>query len=246
MEKLKVEEFRAIRKQIDEIFGKYAKYVDDEDAIDALSEEEYKKMEEELEIAEQEIAKIYEKVREYDLSEIPFEEWDGFIWFFNSYDLEGTGANLDFSKINTSPYGGMTRFKGCNIRNFDFENMKYDDDSFDEDFKEAHPEHFLSKDITDKEVRARYYNNNLEIVDVVTWKMENVPLKRFSYYDRELIKKIGLERAKTIDPELARGLGYKLSDYLEDESITEETNLNDFLISKVEEEMKKSSYHMED
>lgn len=245
MEKLKIEEFRAIRKQIDEIFGEFVKYVDNEDAIDALSEEEYKKMEERLEVAEQEVRKIYEEVKEYDLSEIPFEEWDGFIWFFNSYDLEGTGANLDFSKIKTSYYGGMVRFKGCNIRNFDFENMRYDDDSFDEEFKDAHPEHFLSKDITDKEVRARYYSDTLEIIDVVTWKMEDVPIKKFSYNTRKVIEKIGLERAKTIDPVLARELGYKLTDYLEDESITEETNLNDFLITKIEEDIKENIWNMD-
>lgn len=246
MEKLKIEDFRAIRKQIDEIFGEFVKYVDNEDAIDELSEEEYKKMEERLEVAEQEVAKIYEEVKGYDLSEIPFEEWDGFIWFFNSYDLEGTGANLDFSKIKTNYYGGMVRFKGCNIRNFDFENMRYDDDSFDEEFKDAHSEHFLSKDITDKEVRARYYSDTLEVIDVVTWKMENVPIKKFSYDARELIGKIGLERAKTIDPILAQKLGYRLTRYLEDETLTEDMDLNDFLISKIEEDMKESSWHMDE
>lgn len=245
MEKLKVEEFRAIRREIDEIYSEFIKYVDNEDAIDALSEEEYKKMEEKLEIAEQEVAKVYERVKGYDLSEIPFEEWDGFIWFFNSYDLEGTGANLDFSKIKTSYYGGISRFKGCNIKNFDFENMGYDDDSFDEEFKQAHPEHFLSKDITDKEVRARYYGKSLEIIDVVTWKMENVPIRRFSYTTREIIEKIGLERAMKIDPILARELGYRLINYLEDDDLTEEIDINDFLISKVEEDMKENIWHMD-
>ena len=246
MEKLKVEEFRAIKQRIQEIFKEFKSYLEDEELSKSLSKEEQERIEERLDSAEEEVSKLITSLRNYNLSEISFEEWNGFEWLTNEYNLEGTGANIDFALINTYDSNGVCRFKGCNVRNFNFESIRYDDDSFDEKFKEEHSEHFLSKEITDPEVRTRYYNNNLTIEDVVVWNFENIPINRFSYNDREIIKRIGLERAKTIDQVLIKKLGYKIYDYLENESLADEMNIQDFIISKIEEEMKRSAWHMDE
>ena len=238
MEKLKVEEFRAIKQRIQEIFKEFKSYLEDEELSKSLSKQEQERIEERLDAAEEEISNLITSLRNYNLSEISFEEWNDFEWLTNEYNLEGTDANLDFALINTYDSNGVCRFKGCNVRNFNFESIRYDDDSFDEKFKEEHSEHFLSKEITDPEVRTRYYNNNLTIEDIVVWNFENVPIKRFSYNDRVIIERIGLERAKTIDQVLINKLGYKIYDYLEDESLTDEMNIEDFIISKIEEDMK--------
>lgn len=130
-------------------------------------------MEEREDVLEEEEEKINTEfddlatfIKNSDLSDIPFEEYDGF--YDIGFDFEGTGANLDYSIINAEyRSGAITRLKGCNVRNFDFASMQYDDDSFDQDFIDEHSEMFLTSLIKNTRVRHRYYTGSLDYPDLL-------------------------------------------------------------------------------
>ena len=121
---------------------------------------------------------LYKKeLKSHNLGEIGFDEYKGFIDI--GFDFEGTGANLDFSMIDFSRRWILSepavRVKGCNIRNVDLSipDIFYDDNSFDEEFMQAHPKYFLDKDVTDAEVRERYYLRMLTLQDLETYNLED-------------------------------------------------------------------------
>ncbi len=155
MEKINLEEFRRIKAQIADLVARVEALEERED----ITEEEEEKINTEFD-------DLVISLKNYDLSDIPFEEYEGF--YDIGFDFEGTGANLDYSIINTEyRSGAISRLKGCNVRNFDFDSMQYDDDSFDQDFVDEHSEMFLTSLIKNTRARHRYYTGSLDYPDLL-------------------------------------------------------------------------------
>lgn len=188
MPKLYLERFREIKGRVAEIF----------DLASRIESEEVKMSEEDFEKLEGEIQQISDELHSSDLSDISFEEYEGL--YDIGFDFSGTGANIDFNIIRGLEYGNV-RLKGCNVRNFDFDNQKYDEDSFDEEFMAQHPDRFIDKELP-KEVRQRYYWKNLEISDVIRYDLYDEIEKGRGYRDTvEFFGKIKPDMARLIDPD---------------------------------------------
>lgn len=156
MEKMNLETFRSIKERIKTILEKVEKA--DE------SSEEYS--EEQLQELLQEYVNSIKELENSDLSEIPFEEWEGMYLEHSpnegmDLDLSKTHANLDFSIINFGyekthySFSNILQekspnFKGCSIKNYDFKDFYYDEEMFDEEFIKQNSEHFILKDIITK------------------------------------------------------------------------------------------------
>jgi hypothetical protein len=132
MPKLSLERFREIKERVAEIF----------DLANKIENEEIQVTEEDEEKLESEIEQLIDEIHSSDLSDIPFEEYEGF--YDLGFDFSGTGANIDFNIIHEEGWGTV-RLKGCNVRNFDFDNQRYDDESFDEEFMSQHPDRFIDR-----------------------------------------------------------------------------------------------------
>ena len=119
MEKLDLQEFRALKQ---EILNFEEKQNSDEYIYDEEEEERFFER-------YKEIIKI---LSEHDLSDIDFEEWRGMTLIVNKenpIDFSKTNANLDFSIIKYSSefndFDNLPNFKNCKIKNFDFEQYQY-------------------------------------------------------------------------------------------------------------------------
>ncbi len=103
---------------------------------------------------------------QYDLSDIPFEEWKGIEIIFddtNKVDFSKTRANLD---TNLFEYYGNVNFKGCNVKNL--ERLIYDfTNNFDEETIIANSTLFLSDYFSD-EFKEKYYSGKILIGDLVS------------------------------------------------------------------------------
>ena len=177
MEELSIERFREIKARLAEI-AEIVRRIENEE----ITEEEVQEMG-----LEEEIERIDEELHSHDLSKIPFEEYEGF--YDLGFDFEGTGANLDFQIINRLYSGGNTSLRRCNVRNFDFDTMRYNDNTFDEDFKRAHSEHFFGYEdlehIIPKKVRDRYYQSQLTLEDILTYDIPQEKYEGRLDYDAE-------------------------------------------------------------
>lgn len=200
MEKLTLEEFNEICKRIEEIsvhFYDIAK-------LQSLPEEELQKISDDYE-------KLLQKLSESDLSDIPFEAWSAYIDLSGSLNLEGTGANIDLSLIQT-PFIEMSgpielKLAGCNIRGFVADKSRYyfTDLSFDEEFAkkeiEAHPEMFLVAGIDDPEVIERIHKRNIRISDLKKYPelVKKVVDKDLDMSTSQIIKTLGMDEALKLD-----------------------------------------------
>ena len=62
---------------------------------------------------------LQKEILKYDLSDIPFEEWEGMTIYSDNENrafFSGTNANIDFSLVE---YFGNAEFHGCNIKNLE-------------------------------------------------------------------------------------------------------------------------------
>ena len=191
MEKLTVDRFREIKSDIIEMIE--LKRQDNDNSY----EFDFDKKRERLIELKHKIKLARDELRNHDLSGIDFEEYMGFIDV--GFDFDGTGANLDFNIINFSqrPFyiGTPIRVKGCNIKNVNLDSLYegiYDEESFDEEFKQANPRYFLKKEVTDKDVRKRFYNRELTLQDIENWDLyddcyiERLTTNWFGDYDSEV------------------------------------------------------------
>lgn len=86
---------------------------------------------------------------QYDLSDIPFEEWKGIEIIFddtNKVDFSKIRANLDF---NLFKYYGNVNFKGCNVKNLERLKNNLNPNNFDEETIIANYTLFLSDSFSD-------------------------------------------------------------------------------------------------
>lgn len=202
MEKLSLEKFREYCKFSQELY----ELLLDEEKMEAMSEEEQEKLEADME----EMAKT---LKASDLSDIPYEEWEGFVLVLQDFNLENTGANIDFNLITIPPemrgYQIEINLKGCNVRNFNFDKefFRYSEESFDPEFVAKAVEQngtlFPERKITSQDVKERLRLGRVTLKDIKDYSMQDfVELRDMEYHTRSIIENIGMEQALAIDSEI--------------------------------------------
>lgn len=153
---------------------------------------------------------IQQELFDYDLSAIPFEEYQGMYLFdaaaleienMKPLDLSKSHANIDFGVFEEIFFGNIN-FEGCNIRGLDRldESTRYSDKTFDADYVMAHPEFFPSKNIPE-EIRQKYYKCNITFADVLAYPELKICLNRRCFSREhsggsyELINNLGFANA---------------------------------------------------
>ncbi len=135
------------------------------------------------------------ELQRYDLSDIPFEEWEGMYLVAENLDMSKTHANLDFSLIQECSYE-TANFRGCNLRNL--QEIYYNEEDFDADFKREHPEFFPDDTIPD-EVKKKFYERKINLNDLIQYPSlrKCVGKSSFRYNHRGveslIVNKIGLK-----------------------------------------------------
>lgn len=111
---------------------------------------------------------LQEELLSYDLSDIPYEEWNDITVFSNPegvIDFSKTHANIDFSIIT---FPGFVNFKGCHLKNIDQLYPMYLNPSyFDEEVIKNNSSLFLS-DIFPEDFKEKYYRCELSISDLIS------------------------------------------------------------------------------
>ena len=157
MEKLDLQIFRNLKKEIIEYLKNYNKA---EESGEIISKEEEQKF-------LTRYKEIIEILSKHDLSDIDFEEWRGMYLYSSEeipIDFSKTNANIDFSIVEYNTYKTFQNFQSCKIKNFDFDKYYYPD-MFDEEFRKENEDRFLSKNISE-EVADRFYKGELTLTDI--------------------------------------------------------------------------------
>ena len=152
---------------------------------------------------------IQNELFNYDLSDIPFELWEGMAIMSNEYlDFSKTHANLDFSLVDVTSEQGIN-LKGCNIRNLEHINAPVYSDSIDQHIIEEYPMLFLS-DSFPKEFEEKFTKSKLNLEDLLPLTDEQLAeleskkiynhmradLGDINYYDASTTtQKIGLKKS---------------------------------------------------
>ncbi len=130
-----------------------------------------------------------------DLSDIPFEEWRGMsIAIEGLLDFSKTHANLDFALFD-EVYFETIDIRGCNVKNLQY--IDYDEDTFDQEFKDAHPE-FFPVDLPD-DIKKAFYEKKILIYDLIKYPQlrKYVTEANFGHVynsiSSALVKKIGID-----------------------------------------------------
>ena len=192
MEKLDLQVFRNLKKEIIEYLENYNKA---EKSGEIISEEEEQKF-------LTRYKEIIEILSKHDLSDIDFEEWRG-MYLYSSEDIpidfSKTNANIDFSIVEYNTYKTFQNFQSCKIKNFDF-NKYYYPDMFDEEFRKKNEDRFLSKDISE-EVADRFYKGELTLTDIKNNPelVNKIEEKNLELGLRKIYKAIGKEEFCKLD-----------------------------------------------
>lgn len=145
-------EFRKIREQMNNVASEIRGLEDDE------SDKEIELFSKYLE--------LQNKLLSYNLSDIPFEEWKGYIIFSTDdikADFSKTQANLDFGIIEC--YGNLD-LRGCRVRGLEnIDSRSFSTNTYDDRIIADNPNVFLS-DSFSKEFREKFYNCTLLIEDI--------------------------------------------------------------------------------
>lgn len=159
IEKITLEQFKQIKNQLSNLSKSYeASYEEHKNDANYDSDAEEQRVADEY-------LRLQNQLLSYDLSDIPFEAWEGFIVVSDAEhkaDFSKTKANIDFKLIE---YYGNGNFKGCNIRNLDNIQTHINSNDFDEKTIQMNPTLFLT-DIFSTEFKNKYYNCSLDISDL--------------------------------------------------------------------------------
>ena len=162
IEKLSLEDFRKIKEELFILVKNFEQEIDEnlynKDYDENLKEQEF----------ENKYFKMQSKLLAYDLSDIPFEEWEGIEIYSDDNsiaDFSNTHANIDFSLINLDNYFVAGSFKGCNIRNLKNLGYMIHEKNFDNITIQNNSSLFLSS-IFSQDFKDKYYNSRLNIEDL--------------------------------------------------------------------------------
>lgn len=193
-EKLNLTQFKEMLQNIQDTLKKEYEIIEQNSKNPEFNEEEY------INEAIDRIFKMQEKVLSYDLSDIPFEAWEGYEIFADENhiaDFSKTKANIDFKYLN---YRGYGRFQGCNVRNLEKIETNLNPQDFDEHVIAENPTLFLS-DIFPLEFQNKYYSDSLTIDDLASLTSEQFDElqqkdyeKHINYSINTMIKILGLKK----------------------------------------------------
>ncbi len=105
----------------------------------------------------------------YDLSDIPFEAWEG-MTIYSSFgcrmDFSYSKANIDFKLIRfkSLTQNNYCDFHSCNVKNI-YYYYKYNEEIFDEEVINNNKELFLPQDF-EKDFKERFYDEELTLHDI--------------------------------------------------------------------------------
>ncbi|MBQ6285104.1 MAG: hypothetical protein IJK67_02200, partial [Bacilli bacterium] len=165
MEKLTLEKFLIIKKKLSVVIEVLSKEY--ADRIETFNYEEIAK------IINDRYITIQKELYDYDLSDIPFEAWKDVVIIGTKdhiADFSKTKANIDFNIVECD---GYANFKGCNVRNIDNLYGYHYPEMFDKEVVESKNSYFIS-DLFDEEFKNKYYNNLLEVTDLVSLSSEQI------------------------------------------------------------------------
>ena len=202
MEKMTLEKF----KEYCEFTQKLYELLRDESKLEEMSPEDGDKLEADMEALAQDL-------KTSDLSEIPFEAWEDFVLVIQDFNLENTGANIDFNLITIPPemkgYTIEVNLKGCNVRNFNFDKtmFRYSEASFDPEFvAEAIAQNgtlFPESKITNQDVKERLRLGRVTLQDIKEYDMKDfITPSDMEYHTKHIIETIGLDKALEVDDEI--------------------------------------------
>ena len=141
---------------------------------------------------------LQDRLLSSDLSDIPFEEWQGlYIFTDGELDLSKTHANIDFSVLAGIEYDSIN-LQNCNIRGI--QALDYDENTFDAEYMKAHPEYFPDESIP-AEVRQLFYDKKLAFSDLIEYPTLRKCVNKYSFSKAysspscELVEAIGFENA---------------------------------------------------
>ena len=146
--------------------------------IEKLSLEGFRYIKEQLfdiDSYNQEYYELQTKLLSYDLSDIPFIEWQGFNIYSDEnheVDFSKTHANIDFELINFSSSKGLLNFIGCNIRN-EYKCPSTNSKFFDEDIINSNLSFLLSDKFTDN-FKEKYNSKDLIMDDLINLSNEEL------------------------------------------------------------------------
>lgn len=187
VEKMNLEQFHNIKTELILALKEYENFVDSAD-YNHLLEQKY---------IEQYI-EIQNRLLNYDLSDIPFEAWEGISLYSNDeLDLSKTHANIDFSLLNDIQYGSIN-LKGCNAKGIQM--LNYDENTFDSEFIQNNSEYFPDDSLPD-EIKRLFYEKKLTFSDLIEYPLLRRCVNKFSFGEfvdkpsSNLVKSIGFENA---------------------------------------------------
>ena len=198
IEKMNLKQFQQIREQLTQLIKQ------SEDNYEAhKNDENYDDEVEDQKLADQYLA-IQNRLLQYDLSDIPFEAWQGMQILSDethAVDFSKTKANIDFDLVEYFKNGN---FRGCNVRNLEKLGSHLNPKDFDEETIRANSSLFLS-DSFSEEFKNKYYSRSVSISDLATLssqQLDEIKQKDLSshmdyqeyYYNTSLIETLGFDK----------------------------------------------------
>ncbi len=195
MEKMSLEEFREIKNGLKSIIAEaedyYEKHKDDAD---------FDEKELETRLVNEYLA-VQNRLCNRDLSDIPFEEWEGMEIIGDQdhiVDLSNTHANLDFKVTTNQRY---INCRGCNVRNLESKYGLLFEEFFEPSIVSEHPEIFIPQ-LSKPEVRDKMSLVDLTMEDLFSLTDEEIEmlkskdlLKAFDYKIRSAVEYLGVDRS---------------------------------------------------
>ena len=196
IEKMSLERFQQIKDQLSKVYEefseKFATLVknNQESEASALLPEFYEKY-----------LSVEKELLDFDLSDIPFEAWQGMIIASNNdvVDFSKTKANIDFNLVDCE---GNINFSGCNVRNVGSLGRNLASVTFDANTINENQDVFLPN-IFDDAFRTKFYNNELTFDDIANLSNEQLEeikkkdIKKHIHYSERndlLIQILGLDK----------------------------------------------------
>ena len=159
IEKISLKQFQQIRNQLTQLVKEYEYNYEIH-----KNDDNYDNSVEEQRLIDQ-YYEIQNRLLQYDLSDIPFEAWEGMAIMSDethAVDFSKTRANVDFDLVE---YWGNGNFKGCKVRNLEKLRKFLNPKEFDEETIRANSSLFLS-DAFSEEFKDKYYSESVSISDL--------------------------------------------------------------------------------
>ena len=167
--KIKLDKFREIKNRLQEKLEYLQKKYEDVDVSKLTKEEEQKMLEE---ITTQ-YCSVQNEIFNYDLSDIPFEEWEEMtLMSTDVLDLSKTHANIDFSLLDVSCEKGIN-LKGCNVKHLEYAFTPLYEHYVDQHMIDENPTLFLSNKFSE-DLKIKFATSKLSIEDLINLTDEQI------------------------------------------------------------------------